>query len=245
MKKEQSTRFQRNLREEKERSRTKMTDKVFDTNQVSVAGEIVSEFVFSHEVFGEGFYCLQIRVGRLSDCYDCIPLMISERLMDVKQDYRGKYIEVLGQFRSYNRHEANRNRLVLSVFAREVNICQEEDSDVKPNHIYLDGYICKEPVYRKTPLGREIADLLIAVNRPYGKSDYIPCICWGRNARYAEKFQVGEHIQLWGRIQSREYQKKISENEVEKRVAYEVSVSKLECIEEESNETDESLMFTL
>ena len=115
-----------------------MTDKVFDNNQVSVAGEIVSEFKFSHEVFGEGFYSLEIRVGRLSDSYDLIPLMISERLMDVKADYRGQYIEVLGQFRSYNRHEASRNRLVLSVFAREVSICQEEDSTVKPNHIYLD-----------------------------------------------------------------------------------------------------------
>ena len=130
-----------------------MTDKIFDNNQVSVAGEVVSEFEFSHEVFGEGFYCLHIQVGRLSESFDVIPLMISERLMDVKADYRGKYIEVLGQFRSYNRHEANRNRLVLSVFAREVNICEEEDSEVKPNHIYLDGYICKKPVYRKTPLG--------------------------------------------------------------------------------------------
>ena len=215
-----------------------MTDKVFDNNQVSVAGEVVSNFEFSHEVFGEGFYSIQIRVGRLSDSYDIIPLMISERLMDVKKDYMGQYIEVLGQFRSYNRHEATRNRLVLSVFAREVNLCQEEDSDVKPNHIYLDGYICKAPIYRKTPLGREIADLLVAVNRPYGKSDYIPCICWGRNARFAENFQVGEHIQLWGRIQSREYQKKISEDEIEKRVAYEVSVSKLECFEEEIQEED-------
>ena len=222
-----------------------MTDKVFDNNQVSVAGEIVSEFKFSHEVFGEGFYSLEIRVGRLSDSYDLIPLMISERLMDVKADYRGQYIEVLGQFRSYNRHEASRNRLVLSVFAREVSICQEEDSTVKPNHIYLDGYICKAPVYRKTPLGREIADLLVAVNRPYGKSDYIPCICWGRNARFAEKFQVGEHIQLWGRIQSREYQKKLSENEVEKRVAYEVSVSKLECIEETEEQQVEETSVVL
>ena len=222
-----------------------MTDKVFDNNQVSVAGEIVSEFKFSHEVFGEGFYSLEIRVGRLSDSYDLIPLMISERLMDVKADYRGQYIEVLGQFRSYNRHEASRNRLVLSVFAREVSICQEEDSTVKPNHIYLDGYICKAPVYRKTPLGREIADLLVAVNRPYGKSDYIPCICWGRNARFAEKFQVGEHIQLWGRIQSREYQKKLSENEVEKRVAYEVSVSKLECIEETEEQSVEETSVVL
>ena len=220
-----------------------MTDKIFDNNQVSVAGKVVSEFEFSHEVFGEGFYCLHIQVGRLSESFDVIPLMISERLMDVKADYRGKYIEVLGQFRSYNRHEANRNRLVLSVFAREVNICEEEDSEVKPNHIYLDGYICKKPVYRKTPLGREIADLLVAVNRPYGKSDYIPCICWGRNARFAEKFQVGEHIQLWGRIQSREYQKKISENEVERRVAYEVSVSKLECLEEENVREQEGELF--
>ena len=220
-----------------------MTDKIFDNNQVSVAGEVVSEFEFSHEVFGEGFYCLHIQVGRLSESFDVIPLMISERLMDVKADYRGKYIEVLGQFRSYNRHEANRNRLVLSVFAREVNICEEEDSEVKPNHIYLDGYICKKPVYRKTPLGREIADLLVAVNRPYGKSDYIPCICWGRNARFAEKVQVGEHIQLWGRIQSREYQKKISENEVERRVAYEVSVSKLECLEEENVREQEGELF--
>lgn len=218
-----------------------MTDKVFDNNQVSVAGEVVSEFTFSHEVFGEGFYCLYIQVGRLSESYDVIPLMISERLMDVKADYRGKYIEVLGQFRSYNRHEANRNRLVLSVFAREVNICEEEDSQVKPNQIYLGGFICKKPVYRKTPLGREIADLLVAVNRPYGKSDYIPCICWGRNARFAEKFQVGEHIQLWGRIQSREYQKKISETEVEKRVAYEVSVSKLECLEETQQEQEDEM----
>ena len=220
-----------------------MTDKIFDNNQVSVAGEVVSEFESSHEVFGEGFYCLHIQEGRLSESFDVIPLMISERLMDVKADYRGKYKEVLGQFRSYNRHEANRNRLVLSVFAREVNICEEEDSEVKPNHIYLDGYICKKPVYRKTPLGREIADLLVAVNRPYGKSDYIPCICWGRNARFAEKFQVGEHIQLWGRIQSREYQKKISENEVERRVAYEVSVSKLECLEEENVREQEGELF--
>ena len=218
-----------------------MTDKVFDNNQVSVAGEVVSEFTFSHEVFGEGFYCLYIQVGRLSESYDVIPLMISERLMDVKADYRGKYIEVLGQFRSYNRHEANRNRLVLSVFAREVNICEEEDSQVKPNQIYLGGFICKKPVYRKTPLVREIADLLVAVNHPYGKSDYIPCICWGRNARFAEKFQVGEHIQLWGRIQSREYQKKISETEVEKRVAYEVSVSKLECLLENQQDQENEL----
>ena len=210
-----------------------MTDKVLDNNQVSIAGEVVGDFQYSHEVFGEGFYILDVRVGRLSDSCDIIPLMVSERLMDVKEDYKGQYIEVTGQFRSYNRHEENRNRLVLSVFVREVNLEGMESVNTKPNYIFLDGYICKPPIYRKTPLGREIADLLLAVNRPYGKSDYIPCICWGRNARFAEKFQVGDHIQLWGRIQSREYQKKVNEYETEKRVAYEVSVSKLECKEEE------------
>lgn len=209
-----------------------MTDKVFDNNQVSIAGEVVSGFEYSHDVFGEGFYVLEVEVNRLSDSYDIIPLMISERLINVKEDYKGKYIEIVGQFRSYNRHDENKNRLVLSVFVREVKVCEEGYESTKPNYIFLDGFICKQPIYRKTPLGREIADILLAVNRPYGKSDYIPCICWGRNARFAEKFEVGGHIQVWGRIQSREYQKKVSETAFEKRVAYEVSVSKLEYIEE-------------
>lgn len=216
-----------------------MPDKVFTNNQVKILGEVVSGFEFSHEVYGEGFYILNLSVPRLSDTFDIIPLMISERLVDVKRDYRGCYMEAIGQFRSYNRHEESKNRLVLSVFVREVNLIdsiEEEDEINKPNQIFLDGYICKSPIYRKTPLGREIADILIAVNRPYGKSDYIPCICWGRNARYAESFEVGGHVQVWGRIQSREYQKKVSENEVEKRTAYEVSVSKLEYIIETVSE---------
>ncbi len=208
-----------------------MVDQVIENNQVIMAGEIVSEFVFSHEVFGEGFYMLEISVRRLSNSYDVIPLMISERLIDVTQDYRGETIAVSGQFRSYNRHEEKKNRLVLSVFVRELEFAEEEPESSRTNQIFLEGYICKMPVYRKTPLGREIADLLVAVNRPYGKSDYIPCICWGRNARYASGFEVGAHIQLWGRIQSREYTKKISEEEIERRIAYEVSVSKLEFIE--------------
>lgn len=216
-----------------------MPDKVFTNNQVNVFGEVVSGFEFSHEVYGEGFYILELSVPRLSDTYDVIPLMVSERLVDVKRDYRGCFMEAVGQFRSYNRHEESKNRLVLSVFVREVNLLdsiEEEDEIHKPNQIFLDGYICKAPIYRKTPLGREIADILIAVNRPYGKSDYIPCICWGRNARYAETFEVGGHVQVWGRIQSREYQKKVSESEVEKRIAYEVSVSKLEYIAETVSE---------
>lgn len=209
-----------------------MTDKVFDNNQVSIAGEIISDFTFSHDVFGEGFYVLEVVVSRLSNSYDMIPVMVSERLIDVKQDYKGKYVEVLGQFRSYNRHEESKNKLVLSVFAREIKIVDELSENAKPNHIFLDGFVCKPPIYRKTPLGREIADVLLAVNRPYGKSDYIPCICWGRNARFAESFAVGGHVQIWGRIQSREYQKKVNEEEFEKRIAYEVSVSKLEYLEE-------------
>ncbi len=191
-------------------------------------GKIASQFTFSHQVFGEGFYMLDVLVKRLSDSEDRIPVMVSERLVDVTEDYEGEYIQVTGQFRSYNRHEEKKNRLVLSVFAREISFVEDEDDSVKSNQIFLDGYICKPPVYRKTPLGREIADLLIAVNRPYGKSDYIPCICWGRNARYASAFQVGGHVLIWGRIQSREYMKRLSDTQSEKRTAYEVSVSKLE-----------------
>ena len=159
--------------------------------------------------------------------------MFSDRLLDVRQDYTSSVVNVAGQFRSYNRHEEKKNRLVLSVFAREVEFLEDEVENAKTNQIFLDGFICKMPVYRKTPLGREIADILLAVNRPYGKSDYIPCICWGRNARYASNFEVGERCLVWGRIQSREYMKKLSEEQVEKRVAYEVSVSKLEVPVEE------------
>ena len=205
-----------------------MSDKIIENNQVSIIGEIVSKFQFSHEVFGEGFYVVDVQVKRLSESADCIPVMISERLIDVTQDYRGEFIRVTGQFRSYNRHEEKKNRLVLSVFAREAVFTEEESDKVKTNQIFLDGYICKQPVYRKTPLGREISDMLVAVNRPYGKSDYIPCICWGRNARFTSNFEVGGHVQIWGRIQSREYVKRIEGDETEKRVAYEVSVSKLE-----------------
>ena len=160
-----------------------MTDKVIENNQVTVMGEIVSKFSYSHEIFGEGFFMVDIRCKRLSESIDIIPVMVSERLIDVTADYIGELICINGQFRSYNRHEEHKNRLVLSVFAREIYFIDEMEESSKTNQIFLDGYICKEPIYRKTPLGREIADLLLAVNRPYGKSDYIPCICWGRNAR--------------------------------------------------------------
>ncbi len=205
-----------------------MQEKSMENNKVTVIGQIVSEFTFSHEVYGEGFYMTELSVNRLSDQADIIPLMVSERLMNVHQSYLGQTIAVNGQFRSYNRHEGNRNRLLLSVFVREVEFMEGFDDYTKSNQIFLDGYICKQPVYRKTPLGREIADLLVAVNRPYGKSDYIPCIAWGRNARFAAGFDVGGRVRVWGRVQSREYTKKLNEVDCEKRVAYEISVGKLE-----------------
>lgn len=208
-----------------------MSEKTMENNKVTVIGTIVSEFTFSHAVYGEGFYVADLSVNRLSEQADIIPLLVSERLMDVTRDLRGCTIEATGQFRSYNRHEGTKNRLVLSVFVREVNFMEEFTDYTKTNQIFLDGYICKEPIYRKTPLGREIADLLVAVNRPYGKSDYIPCISWGRNARFASGFTVGTRVMIWGRVQSRDYTKKLSETECEKRTAYEVSVSKLECVD--------------
>ena len=209
-----------------------MTEKILNNNQVVVAGEIVSDFRFSHEIFGEGFYMVDLVVSRLSDAHDVIPLMVSDRLFDVEKSHIGEKVLAKGQFRSYNKHEENKNRLILSVFVREIEVIDAvDDKENKPNQIYSDGYICKEPIYRMTPLGREIADILLAVNRAYGKSDYIPCICWGRNARFASGFEVGSHVQIWGRIQSREYVKKVSETQVEQRVAYEVSVSKIEFLE--------------
>lgn len=204
-----------------------MPDKMIENNKVSIIGKIAEGFTYSHEVYGEGFYMTSLRVNRLSDQVDMVPLMISERLIDVTQDYMDQTVEVTGQFRSYNYHEGAKNRLILSVFVREIEFIDEFTDYTKTNQIYLNGYICKTPGYRKTPLGREITDLLVAVNRSYGKSDYIPCIAWGRNARYAAGFEVGSNIELWGRVQSREYTKSLGENQSEKRVAYEVSVSKL------------------
>lgn len=154
--------------------------------------------------------------------------MVSERLIDVSQNYEGEFLKVRGQLRSYNQHDNGKRKLILSVFAREVEFLEEELDGYGTNNIYLDGYVCKEPTYRKTPLGREISDILLAVNRPYGKSDYIPCIFWGRNADYASRFDVGEHVEIFGRVQSRKYLKKISEEEAEERTAYEVSVSRMQ-----------------
>lgn len=209
---------------------------LFKNNQGVLAGEVVSEFQFSHEVFGEGFYTLYLQVARLSDAGDIIPLLVSDRLVNVQEPILGKKVEVKGQFRSYNKHENNQNHLVLSLFVREIQFLEGNEEIQKPNSIYLDGFICKPPVYRMTPLGREIADLLVAVNRSYGKSDYIPCICWGRNARYAGSLEVGTRVFIWGRIQSREYQKKAHDQSIITKTAYEVSISKMESQENSSSE---------
>lgn len=204
-----------------------------ENNKVTLCGEIISGLEFSHEIYGEAFYLVKIKVARLSEYSDEILVMVSNRLVDTNENYEGMLIRVEGQFRSYNRQEEGKGKLLLSVFAQQIEFLQEQSESPYNNQIYLEGYICKKPVYRETPLGREITDLLLAVNRPYGKSDYIPCITWGRNALYASNLDVGTKCIVQGRIQSREYIKKISENESEERIAYEVSVSLVEAVENE------------
>jgi single-stranded DNA-binding protein len=213
-------------------------------NKVYVMGEIVSDATFSHEVCGEGFYEFFIRVMRLSGQADILPVTLSERLIEVGSLCKGKLLCAVGQFRSYNKIENGKSRLMLTVFVREL---LDEPSAKAPNSILLSGYICKPPVYRTTPFNREIADVLIAVNRAYNKSDYIPCIAWGRNARFVKNLAVGDRIAVSGRIQSREYQKKFSETEIKTMTAYEVSVSKLATFEqgEEFDIDDEFDTYTL
>ncbi|MCC0630574.1 MULTISPECIES: single-stranded DNA-binding protein [unclassified Clostridioides] len=205
-----------------------------ENNVVNLRGELDNKLEFSHEIFGEKFYNMKIKINRLSDSFDILPMTVSERLLqDIDLD-KQNLVNVVGQLRSYNKTLNNKNRLVLTVFVREIKSMDEENKD--PNSIFLDGYVCKEPVYRKTPLGREITDLLVAINRPYNKSDYIPSIVWGRNAKFAKNLNVGDRIQLWGRVQSREYEKKIDENNVVKKMAYEVSISKIKKLDENNNE---------
>lgn len=207
-------------------------DKNFENNVVELAGTICSEPIYSHEVYGEHFYTCDMEIERLSGFKDIVPLMISERLFNVEEQLIGCRFKVVGQFRSFNEHKEGKNRLILSVFVLDMEQLDDSQSSLNINEIIIDGYICKEPVYRKTPGDREIADVILAVNRSYGKSDYIPCICWGRNARYVSNLDVSTHIKIYGRIQSREYIKRLSETESETRVAYEVSVSKIEVEEE-------------
>lgn len=215
-----------------------MVENIIENNMVTISGKIISEAEFSHEVYGEGFYSFILEVPRLSDSTDRISITISERLTSRDNLEIGKYAEIEGQFRSYNNYNNNDgNKLILTVFAREINFLEDEKKIKNPNQIYLNGFICKSPIYRTTPFGREITDILLAVNRPYNKSDYIPCIAWGRNARFSSKLEVGQNIKIWGRIQSRDYQKKLETGETVTKTAYEVSISKMEICKEDEKDT--------
>lgn len=194
-------------------------------NKVFLMGQVDSEPVFSHEMYSEGFYDFFIKVKRLSGQYDIIPVTASERLMKDKLKI-GDNVGINGQFRSYNKLENGKSKLMLTVFVRDFIEYDEQENN--PNIVELNGYVCKEPVYRTTPFNREICDVLLAVNRSYNKSDYIPCIAWGRNARYAKNIEIGKLVTITGRIQSREYNKKL-EDKIEVRTAYELSVNKIEC----------------
>lgn len=200
-------------------------------NNVKLQGKVVSDKVLNHEIYGEKFYTFNLEVPRLSETVDTIPVIISERLITNENIKQGNMIKIAGQYRSYNSTENEKSRLVLMVFVKEIENIEEYVDNESLNEIELDGYLCKKPIYRMTPLGREIVDMLLAVNRAYNKSDYIPVIAWGRNAKYCENLEVGRNIKISGRIQSRKYEKKYPDGTSEIRNAYEVSVNKLEVVE--------------
>lgn len=221
-----------------------MNTNYMDNNHLVLVGKITSEKRFSHEIYGESFYIFDLEVPRLSETFDIIPITISERLINDEELQIGKKAIVKGQFRSYNSYENERNRLILTVFAKDIipeekiEERAEEDEEINldvSNEVVLIGHICKKPIYRKTPFGREIADLLLAVNRAYSKSDYIPAIAWGRNARFCDRLEVGAEVRAVGRVQSRKYEKKYEDGTVEEKVAYEVSISSLEVIDEKDD----------
>ena len=209
-----------------------------ENNQLILVGKVTSEKRFSHEIYGEKFYIFDLKVPRLSGNADNIPITISERLLLEDDLSVGKNVIIEGQFRSYNSFENERNRLILTVFAKEIKFAENQEEEFVPskentsNEVTLDGFICKKPIYRKTPFGREIADILLAVNRAYNKSDYIPCIAWGRNARFCENMPVGTEVKVVGRVQSRQYEKKYEDGTSEIKVAYEVSISSMEIIDQ-------------
>lgn len=217
-----------------------------DNNHLLLIGKITSEKRFSHEIYGESFYVFDLEVSRLSGNSDIIPITISERLITTEELAIGKKVVIEGQFRSYNSYENEKNRLVLTVFAKDITFEKEEESSDESsekekvsNEVVLTGYICKKPIYRQTPFGREISDILLAVNRAYNKSDYIPAIAWGRNARFCQNIEVGTKVRITGRVQSRNYEKKFEDGTTQTRVAYEVSIGSLEIINEEEENKEE------
>lgn len=206
-----------------------------ENNYLVLIGKIISDKTFSHEIYGESFYVFNLEVPRLSGNEDIIPITISERLIANFDLEIGRKVVIEGQFRSYNSYENEKNRLVLTVFAKDIIDYKEEQEERVSNEVILNGYVCKKPIYRKTPFGREISDILLAVNRAYNKSDYIPCIAWGRNARFCDSMEVGTEVKVVGRVQSRTYEKKFEDGRVEQRVAYEVSIGSLEVINKDEN----------
>ncbi len=211
-----------------------MNTNYLENNHLVLIGKVASEKKYSHEIYGEKFYIFNLEVVRLSSTVDIIPITISERLLTGINLEMGKSLKIEGQFRSYNNYENEKNKLILTVFAKEIAEANlEENKEEVSNEVKLVGYICKKPIYRQTPFGREIADILLAVNRAYNKSDYIPCIAWGRNARFCENMEVGTEVRLTGRVQSRIYEKKHEDGTVEERVAYEVSIASLEIVNKE------------
>lgn len=211
-------------------------------NYIMLVGKITGEKKFSHEIYGESFFNFDLEIPRLSGISDIIPITISERLIANFDLSLGKQVVIEGQFRSYNTYEDSKSRLILTVFVKEIREKGEDEEIKVPNEVQLVGHICRKPIYRKTPFGREIADILVAVNRAYNKSDYIPCITWGRNARFCENMQIGTELRLVGRVQSRPYEKKHEDGTVEQRTAYEVSISSLEFVnkEDEPNNIEET-----
>lgn len=222
-----------------------MDTNYLENNNLTLVGKVTGEKRFSHEIYGEKFYIFDLSVPRLSGNSDIIPITISERLLLENDLLVGSNVIIEGQFRSYNSYENEKNKLILTVFAKEIKFAENQEEEFKPskenvsNEVILTGYICKKPIYRKTPFGREIADLLLAVNRAYNKSDYIPCIAWGRNARFCENVPVGTEVKIVGRVQSRQYEKKYEDGTSEIKVAYEVSIASLEVIDEAGNSQDE------
>ena len=214
-----------------------MNTNYLENNHLLLVGKVTSDKKFSHEIYGESFYIFDLEVARLSGNSDIIPITISERLILEKELEIGDKVAIEGQFRSYNSYENEKNRLILTVFAKDIKYLSEEDeensSEKVSNEVTLIGYICKKPIYRQTPFGREISDILLAVNRAYNKSDYIPAIAWGRNARFCQNIEVGTKVKITGRVQSRNYEKKFEDGTIQTRTAYEVSIRSLEIVNEE------------
>lgn len=221
-----------------------MVTNFLENNHLVLIGKVCSEKTFSHEIYGEKFYIFDLEVPRLSKAVDVIPITVSERLITNIDIEVGKELAIEGQFRSYNSYENEKNRLILTVFAKDISeVVEEETSEEEEkkkvsNEVTLIGYVCKKPIYRQTPFDREIADILLAVNRAYNKSDYIPCIAWGRNARFCQNIEVGTEVKILGRVQSRKYEKKFEDGTSETRVAYEVSVSSMEIIDKKDDEKE-------